>query len=350
MAVTVAEAKQQLLEKYISLITSGNITMQTGEDFERYSRAIEILVASDEDGLDAAEIKLRYESNADTNAFTDASLASLGLNSSHRLGTGSEHSDVGANTGHRSGSGADHSDVTLNNAHRVADGKDHSDVVLNNSHRTGSGAGHADVATNTIHRGLTNNPHGNDIDDVTPTTTKGDIIVEDGSNAVRLSVGTDGQVLTADSASTEGVKWSDITDDVFEWVTGGVLVTATNIDGMRAARRDGTIIGTILTAGGTGVGGATPSSIFDVNKFVPDKPITTQRNGTVGTTIFSTEANRPTMLGIAGNPNGIIQAVAPDITTFLGGDFFSIDVDQVATGGGGNAPFDFVLQLFVRYN
>lgn len=47
-----------------------------------------------------------------------------------------------------------------------------------------------------------------DIDDVTPTTTKGDIIAEDGSNAVRKAVGTDGQVLTADSSDPTGVAWS----------------------------------------------------------------------------------------------------------------------------------------------
>jgi hypothetical protein len=47
-----------------------------------------------------------------------------------------------------------------------------------------------------------------DIDDVTPTTTKGDIIVEDGSNAIRLAIGTDTHVLTADSAEATGIKWA----------------------------------------------------------------------------------------------------------------------------------------------
>jgi hypothetical protein len=40
-------------------------------------------------------------------------------------------------------------------------------------------------------------------------TTKGDVIVASGNAAVaRLGIGTDGQVLTADAASTNGVKWA----------------------------------------------------------------------------------------------------------------------------------------------
>lgn len=43
-----------------------------------------------------------------------------------------------------------------------------------------------------------------------PLTTKGDIYVHDGSDDVRLPVGTDGYVLTADSGATEGVAWSPL--------------------------------------------------------------------------------------------------------------------------------------------
>jgi len=39
-------------------------------------------------------------------------------------------------------------------------------------------------------------------------TTKGDLLARDGSGAVRLPVGTDGQVLVADAAASAGVKWS----------------------------------------------------------------------------------------------------------------------------------------------
>lgn len=58
------------------------------------------------------------------------------------------------------------------------------------------------------HESNTANPHAVDIDDVTPTTTKGDIIVEDGTNAIRVAVGANDQVLTADSAQASGVKWA----------------------------------------------------------------------------------------------------------------------------------------------
>jgi hypothetical protein len=39
-------------------------------------------------------------------------------------------------------------------------------------------------------------------------TTKGDLIVRGASAPARLGVGTNGHVLTADSAETTGVKWA----------------------------------------------------------------------------------------------------------------------------------------------
>lgn len=45
-------------------------------------------------------------------------------------------------------------------------------------------------------------------DALSPATTKGDLIVYDGTDNVRLAAGTNGYVLTADSTQTNGVKWA----------------------------------------------------------------------------------------------------------------------------------------------
>lgn len=47
-------------------------------------------------------------------------------------------------------------------------------------------------------------------DALSPSTTKGDVIAHNGSDNVRVAVGTDGQALVADSASAAGVKWDTI--------------------------------------------------------------------------------------------------------------------------------------------
>lgn len=53
-------------------------------------------------------------------------------------------------------------------------------------------------------------------DALAPSTTKGDVIVFDGNDHVRLGVGTDGQVLGAESSAASGLAW----------VAGGGLVTS----------------------------------------------------------------------------------------------------------------------------
>ncbi len=57
------------------------------------------------------------------------------------------------------------------------------------------------------HIASTSNPHSVTIDQVTPTTTKGDLIVENGANAVRFPVGSNNQVIIANSAQSAGIQW-----------------------------------------------------------------------------------------------------------------------------------------------
>lgn len=44
-------------------------------------------------------------------------------------------------------------------------------------------------------------------DNLAPTTTKGDIIISNGSDNIRVGVGSDDEILIADSAEASGVKW-----------------------------------------------------------------------------------------------------------------------------------------------
>ena len=57
-------------------------------------------------------------------------------------------------------------------------------------------------------------------DDISPTTTKGDVIVHNGTNNVRLGVGTNGQVIKAASGQTEGIAWENLDVDLASEVTG----------------------------------------------------------------------------------------------------------------------------------
>ena len=72
-------------------------------------------------------------------------------------------------------------------------------------------------------------------DALAPTTTKGDLIAHDGTDNVRLVVGTDEYTLYAESSATEGVKW--------DLPTGNTILTWGSSIGSVAAsmRRNGDI-------------------------------------------------------------------------------------------------------------
>lgn len=65
----------------------------------------------------------------------------------------------------------------------------------------------ATAAALATHVGDSGNPHTVTQEQITPTTSKGDLLVEDGADVASLPVGVEGAVLVADSAQSTGVKW-----------------------------------------------------------------------------------------------------------------------------------------------
>lgn len=65
-----------------------------------------------------------------------------------------------------------------------------------------------DVAASVSHASDTNNPHAVTIDQVTIASAKGDLLAHTGSATVVRSVGSNGQILQADSTQVSGLKWA----------------------------------------------------------------------------------------------------------------------------------------------
>lgn len=136
------------------------------------------------------------------------------------------------------------------------------------------------------------------------------------------------------------------TEVIFEWTLNGAIATGTAVDGARIARQAGTIVGVTMFL--EDKGGATGSTIADIHRHVPTKPITTQRDGVAGVTIYTTQGDRPTLVGEAAaeTENAVIEAATPAVTAFVAGDFFTMDIDAIAT----SAPAGLVVQLHVLYS
>lgn len=71
---------------------------------------------------------------------------------------------------------------------------------------------------------------------------KGDVLTHDGSDTVRMGVGTDGQVLTADSTATEGIAWKDASGGVSPLTTKGDIYTYDTDDQRLPVGVDGQVL------------------------------------------------------------------------------------------------------------
>jgi len=130
------------------------------------------------------------------------------------------------------------------------------------------------------------------------------------------------------------------------WELTGNVALGTGVDGVRVAGAAGSVIAVYMTLRQRG---KTGSTVVDINKGTPGVPLTTQQNATTNTTIYTTQANRPTLTGLTVNQtdNAFIQSSAPDVTTFNAGDLFTMDVD---TAGSGNTCLDLTVSLFIRFD
>lgn len=63
---------------------------------------------------------------------------------------------------------------------------------------------------------------------LSPLTTKGDLLAFDGTNNIRFNVGTDGQILAADSSQASGLKWISPSTGTVSNVSGTAPIVVTN--------------------------------------------------------------------------------------------------------------------------
>ena len=113
------------------------------------------------------------------------------------------------------------------------------------------------TSESTAHIGSTANPHSVTIDQLTPTTTKGDLLVENGTNVVRIPVGTDGQVLEARSTESSGVRWTDSSMNSIRKFAGLSNGSVINIGDGFVSLLPSTLIGSNIFAAGSWTAGDT---------------------------------------------------------------------------------------------
>jgi hypothetical protein len=130
--------------------------------------------------------------------------------------------------------------------------------------------------------------------------------------------GVGGQILSKKTASDYDMEWIDPAiggsgaGDIAFGVEG-FLAVATSAGAQYLVTRDLSIAVWYIACESIGSAGST---IIDVNKN--------------GTTVFTTQANRPTL--VYDNANGWAVSGTADISNFVEGDIITVDIDQVADG------------------
>lgn len=119
---------------------------------------------------------------------------------------------------------------------------------------------------------------------LSPLTTKGDLVVSDGSNNIRLAAGTDGQYLSADSSQAGGLKWVTASAGTVTSVTGTapvVVTTGTSTPAISVNTATTSAPGVVQVGSGIAVSSGTISA--DPANFPSAVPVS--KGGTGGTSL-----------------------------------------------------------------
>jgi len=151
---------------------------------------------------------------------------------------------------------------------------------------------------------------------------KGDLIAATAADTVaRKAVGTDGQALIADSSQADGLKYADREIRIAFVIPTDTASTTVPQPGSPTLPAC-TITKVEVELDKNETCGAT-SLIIDIHKV----PSANKNTDGQGTTMYTTQANRPTV----SNGNKYANATLPDVTAFAAGDVPKVYVDQVGT-------------------
>lgn len=206
--------------------------------------------------------------------------------------------------------------------------------------QTAAEAGLATASDLTTHTGSTSNPHSTSLSNLTDTTitggAKGDLLVHNGTAWVDLTVGTDGYVLTASSAATEGVAWSAAAgggSDFF--VDDGTTPTTTptvtsSTDGLAIGSGAVTTTGADAISVGKSYASGAGSIAIQIGNSTSSYGAQGPKAIAIGDTAKVTTANGTANAVFGGQINSITGTGVSDANTIVGGWTNTIN----ANGGG----------------
>lgn len=185
-------------------------------------------------------------------------------------------------------------------------------------------------------------------DSESPLTTKGDVYTHNGADDARLPVGTDGQVLKANSAAPNGIEWGDESDEIPLTTKGDILSHNGTSDQRVPVGTDGQVL-TADSAQPNGVKWDTPAG--------GSSPLTTK--GDLYTRDGAADARLP-----VGNDGDILIADSAETTgqkwgerstivAYQGaliGTFTGSEQSLTRSGGTGGPPPYLIANQFATFN